>query len=116
MNEYNVGPWYVRVMMENMGNRLFSVNGSSKCYPLTRGICQGSANGPLSLSLHSNSTSKVITCSYYMDADDITIYTEGKTLREINKRLKIKMENIMEWCKENCMSINIDNTQMYVFP
>ncbi len=115
MNEYNIEPWYVKTMMANLKNRMFSVSGSKKCYPLTRGINQGSANGPLNFSLYINSISKVISCSYQIYADDIIIYTEGTTINEINLKLQLELENIMDWCKENKMSINFDKTKCMYF-
>lgn len=115
MNEYKLEPWYVKTMLANTKNRIFNVSGSDKCYPLSRGISQGSANAPLSFSLYINSISKVITCKYQMYADDIIIYTEGKTLNEINEKLQFEVDKILDWCEANCMKINFEKTKCMYF-
>ncbi len=113
MHEYNLESWYVDIMLANIRNRVFNINGNSKYYPLSRGICQGSAAGPLIFSLYIKS--KIMNCNYLIYADDITIYAEGTSLNEINDKLSSQMESIQKWSVENKISINYSKTKCMYF-
>jgi len=106
MTKFNLEPWIVKISNENLKFRVFKVDSSDKYYNLGRGICQGSANGPLTFSLYINDISDTITIPFLMYADEIVIYTEGKSYTEIVQKLKVEMEKIQNWSRDNCMSIN----------
>ncbi|CAL8076821.1 unnamed protein product [Orchesella dallaii] len=115
MCEYQLEPWYVETINNNMENRVFSFDFFSKQYPLTRGICQGSAKGPLAFSLFINDISRIIQCAHLMYADDIVIYVEGTSLAEISAKLISEMERVMDWCNENQVNINFEKTHCMFF-
>jgi len=115
MNEYELEPWYVETLHENFKHRVFSIDEGVKCYNLTRGLCQGSANGPLAFTLYIDSLSKLVNCAIIMYADDIVIYAEGKTLQEINEKLVENLAIIDKWCNDNFMLINYSKTKCMYF-
>jgi len=115
MYNYKIEPWLVNVTNENMKSRVFTIDSNEKCFNLTRGICQGSANGPVTLSLYINDIVNVINVAHLMYADDIVIYTEGQSIQEIAEKLRVEMLKIQEWCKVNSMSVNYDKTKLMFF-
>ncbi|CAL8083264.1 unnamed protein product [Orchesella dallaii] len=115
MYNFKLEPWIVKISNENLKFRVFTIDNQDKCYDLGRGICQGSAYGPLTFSLYINDISDTINIPFLMYADDIVIYTEGKSFSEIIAKLEQEMLQIQEWCKVNHMSINYDKTKLMFF-
>ncbi|CAL8119367.1 unnamed protein product [Orchesella dallaii] len=106
-NEFELEPYLVRILQDNMSGRVFSINNlGNRLYTMERGICQGSANGPLTFSLYINDIRKIITAAYLLYADDIVIYASGDNFKDIKDTLVADLERIQQWCSDNSMSIN----------
>ncbi|CAL8119410.1 unnamed protein product [Orchesella dallaii] len=84
-------------------------------FHLSRGICKGSANGPLTFSLYINDISETLDVAFIMYTDDIVIYCHGETMFEIIKTLKAEMLKIKDWCVRNHMSINYFKKNFMLF-
>jgi hypothetical protein len=52
-------------------NRVFKIDGNDKYYSMSRGVCQGSALGPLLFSLYINSVGSCFTSPFVLYADDL---------------------------------------------
>ncbi len=46
-----------------------------------------------------------------MYADDSTVSVSGKTIKDIEKKLKTSARQIATWCKENKVALNIEKTK-----
>lgn len=116
MMEYKLEPWYVELIYNNFNSRVFSFEHKGKCFSFLRGICQGSAKGPLAFSMFINGLSSVISiCKHLLYADDVVLYASGKSIQEINEKLNKDMESIVNWCSVNKVSINVEKTKVMYF-
>jgi len=115
MTEFKLEPWYVKILNENLRNRLFKLINNEKYYALPRGVPQGSALGPLLFSLYINNLDKVFSCPFLLYADDLVIYESGSNSVDIANKLVNEMEKLNLWCKDNFIDINFDKTKIMVF-
>ena len=80
---------------------------SQECH-LRTGVPQGSIIGPLLFLISFNDIVDVINQSRIVKyADDVVLYTEGKTTESINSKLTSDMANIANWLDENDLIINL---------
>ena len=92
------------------------VNGSFSSWKnVTRGVPQGSVLGPLLFNIYINDLllfiQNVDVCNY---ADDTTIYTCDKNLRDITHRLVHDCSVAFEWFPDNFMKLNADKCHLLV--
>ena len=82
---------------------------------VTRGVPQGSVLGPLSFNIYINDLllfiQNVDVCNY---ADDTTIYTCDKNLRNITHRLEHDCSVALKWFSDNFMKLNADKCHLLV--
>ena len=92
------------------------VNGSFSSWKnVTRGVPQGSVLGPLLFDIYINDLllfiQNVDVCNY---ADDTTIYTCDKNLRNITHRLEHDCSVALKWFSDNFMKLNADKCHLLV--
>ena len=79
----------------------------NKYYILNVGVPQGSVLGPLLFLMYVNDLRQnVLNHQCNMYADDAVIYTSGKTVTEVNDKLKKSMATVSAWYEKNKLSIN----------
>jgi hypothetical protein len=105
----------VKIIKEVFRNRVFKVSNSEKYYLMPRGVCQGSALGPLLFSLFINSICSCFSSPFLLYADDLVIYDSGINETEICKTLSLQLEKPCDWCDENGVSINFEKTKYMIF-
>ena len=92
------------------------VNGSSCSWKtVTRGVPQGSVLGPLLFNIYITDLllfiQNVDICN---SADDTTIYTYDKNLKDITQRLEHDCSVALEWFSDNFMKSNADKCHLLV--
>ena len=94
------------------------VNGSFSSWKnVTRGVPQGSVLGPLLFNIYINDLfyslfkMRIYVCNY---ANDTTIYTCDKNLRDITHRLEHDRSVALEWFADNFMKLNADKCHLLV--
>ena len=81
------------------------------------GVPQGSILGPLLFNIYINDLffdfidSSVHICNY---ADDNTLYTMGKNMSEIVEDLKMSMQKVNVWFKNNGLQLNVNKCELIV--
>ena len=82
---------------------------------VTRGVPQGSVLGPLLFNIYINDLLLFVQnadiCNY---ADDTTIYTCDKNLRDITHRLEHDFSVALEWFADNFVKLNADKCHLLV--
>jgi len=91
----------------------------SDSLPLTCGVPQGSALGPLLSLLHvyvndlPYNTSSLLT--FHLFADDTNIYYSCKNLDELESKLNHELKMVAEWMKSNRLALSILKTNFIIF-
>jgi hypothetical protein len=115
MTEFHLEPWYVTTIREIFRNRVFKIGSFLRYFRMTRGVCQGSALGPLLFSLFINSIGKSLTCPFLLYADDLVLYDNGGDVKAVLDRLYVELGKLSSWCKENGLQMNFEKTKFMVF-
>jgi hypothetical protein len=82
---------------------------------MPRGVCQGSALGPLLFSLYINSVSSCFTSPLLLYADDLVLFDCGTNEIDIITNLSLQLEKLVEWCTLNGVKINFQKTNFMIF-
>lgn len=86
------------------------VNGNySSEKDINLGVPQGSILGPLLFCIFINDLPLQLDSTHTecdMFADDTTLHSAGKTVPEIRRNLQESIEQVSQWCLNNCMLIN----------
>jgi hypothetical protein len=82
---------------------------------MPRGVCQGSALGPLLFSLYINSVGSCFTSPFLLYADDLVLYESGTDETAIINSLSLQIEKLCDWCELNGVAVNFDKTNFMIF-
>lgn len=88
--------------------------GFSDSFPVLSGVPQGSHLGPLLFNLFINDIATHISSDHLMFADDIKIFTVVQSITDQNG-LQVSLNNIVDWCSDNAMDLNISKCQVVSF-
>ena len=75
------------------------------------GVPQGSILGPLLFLLFINDLPLHTTVKTDLYADDATLYEINRSKEEIEKKLRLAIKDLANWCKQNGMIINTEKTK-----
>ena len=86
----------------------------SSSMPSLQGVPQVSILSPLLFIAFINDLPLYVNSNTDMYADDSTIYSNAKTIEELNVKLTHDMSNVHTWCNNNNMVINNSKTKAMV--
>ena len=107
--------WFSSYLLQRKQFVLFKGKQSEQSEIIT-GVPQGSILGPLFFIVFMNDmpmTTRTIT-NVDMYADDSTISACGKNVEEIEIKLNNDLEEISNWCDENRMVVNVEETKIMI--
>ena len=91
-------------------------NYTSAYQPLTTGVPQGSTLGPLLFLLYINDLPLPLQhTKNILFADTTCIYVSGSDPAELNRKVQTDLNNIVTWCMENQLTLNVDKTQFVTY-
>jgi hypothetical protein len=102
-------------MKEIFRNRVFKIDDNNKYYSMPRGVCQGSALGPLLFSIFIISVGSCFASPFLLYADDLVFYDSGTDESVIINNLSLQLEKSWDWCELNGVNINFDKTNFMIF-
>ena len=111
---YNLQADTIKFITSFLTDRLQVVvsNSSSSCFlPLNYGVPQGSVLGPLLFSIYINDLPLSIQACCELFADDTTIHSSHSDLATTTKMLQDSVDNLVEWAKQNHMSLHPSKTK-----
>jgi len=117
-NKNKLPPYLIKLLYSYFQNRKFILkNGNfvSNKYDIKAGVPPGSILGSLFYSLYVNDISSAINLDYLLYCDDLVIYTDCKTYNEGVQKLSICLNELVKWCDENGLKLNVDKTKWMVF-
>ena len=88
-------------------------NDISETLPINIGVPQGSVLGPLPFLIYINDFHNIVTYSdIHHFADDTNLLYASKSIKDINRRVKLDLKNIIYWLRANNISLNADKTEL----
>ena len=98
-------------------NQFVSVEGvDSNCKNLDYGVPQGSILGPLLFVIYINDLPGMNDLAQFiLYADDANIIISGDSILEIEEKINILCERLMEWVRVNGLLINLKKTNYMLF-
>ena len=105
---------FLRSYLENRLQRVYVHGKFSSDGVLKFGVPQGSVLGPLLFCIFMNDLPLEITPSSVscdMFADDTTLHAAGKTVHQIQQNLQQGVDDVFNWCSDNCMLIHPSKTK-----
>jgi hypothetical protein len=115
MTEYKIEPWYVWIIKEIFRNRVFRVDINDKYNCMPRGVCQGSALGPLLFCSYINSVGSCFSSPFLLYADDLVLFDSGIDEVAIINSLLTHIEKMCDWCEANGVNMNFEKTNFMIF-
>lgn len=83
---------------------------------ITHGVPQGSVLGPVLFLLFINDVTNIIDPSaIFLYADDTVLYQSGTSVREVHRQLQVKLDQFVDWCRMNNLTLNIKKTKSFNF-
>ena len=111
----NVLKWCTNYL-SNRSQCTFVNNVKSRLLPVTCGVPQGSALGPLFFLVYVNDIHDAVqSCGVKIYADDTVLYQSGVNCNEAETKLEDSVNKFKEWCDVNVLTINASKTKVMVF-
>lgn len=85
--------------------------------PMTvkRGVPQGSILGPLLFILYINDLPEIVEENVLLYADDTTVSFGAASIGELTQKIEHAITHMNTWFDENCLTLNINKTQLIRF-
>ena len=91
-------------------------NERSEIQTIKYGVPQGSILGPLLFLIYINDLSRSIKNSkIHHFADDTNLLYASSSLKDINKRIKFDLSNLVQWLWTNKIVLNVNKTDIVIF-
>ena len=91
-------------------------NERSEIQTIKYGVPQGSILGPLLFLIYINDLSRSIKNSkIHHFADDANLLYASSSLKDINKRIKFDLSNLVQWLWTNKIVLNVNKTDIVIF-
>ena len=110
-----VHSWFASYLHNRM--QYTSVNGhSSSKLPVSCGVPQGSVLGPILFLLYINDLPCAVPGQKIkLFADDTNLFVSAKTIRELEHKANLQIQNISKWLIANRLHLNIEKTCYSIF-
>lgn len=96
--------WFVSYL-ENRSQLVVVKGFSSVTTRVPSGVPQGSHLGPILFLIFINDLPNVIRSKVKLYADDLKVYRQIREQKDVDD-LQVDLDNISQWCEQNCMSLN----------
>ena len=118
INIFNLSYGIVALVIGFLSNRSFCIkigNFMSKSFEESRGIGQGTVNGPLFYILFFDKVKSILSdCMYSIFADDLAVYiSDTDPVRGID-RMQVILERLDNFCKSIGINMSYDKTKMMI--
>lgn len=113
-----VGPalTFISSYLSNRKQAVFISNVISSFKTTNKGVPQGSILGPILFLIYINDLPACLTsCEPFLYADDTTILSCSTSVVSVTSNLSNDFNNILLWCRNNCLHINATKTTFMVF-
>ena len=101
----------------NNQKQFVTLNGSDSPFkPVSTGVPQGSALGPLLFLVYINGLHKSVKYSkVYHFADDTNMLLSGNSQKNVAKQTNFDLKNLSQWLKADKLSLNFTKTELILF-
>ena len=109
---------WISSYLENRKIKTKLNNQTSTTSELICGVPQGSVLGPTLFLCYINdlaAMTKDLGLCISLYADDAVIYCSNYDSYFVNTRLELALQNVIEWCSNNYININIDKTKFCIY-
>lgn len=113
-----VGPplTFISSYCSNRKQAIFISNVTSSFKTTNKGVPQGSILGLILFLTYINDLPTCLTsCEPFLYADDTTILSSSTSVASVTSNLSNDFNNILLWCRNNCLHINATKTTFMVF-
>ena len=86
----------------------------SSLIPVTSGVPQGRHLSPIFFNSYINDLRHYIACTFCAFADDLKMYRIVNCLND-TVELQHDLDELVQWCKDNHLSLNIDKCKIITF-
>lgn len=88
----------------------------SESFFMTRGCPQGSSLSGITFCVFINDIKYIFkNCKFCYYADGLALYVAAESVSEANELLQQDINRLTEWCKTNCIKINVQKTKSMMF-
>ena len=97
---------WINNFLVNRSQQVVLKGSTSKSFPVSSGVPQGSVMGPLLFLIYVNDIPEQVGCSISMFADDTKIYTTVKDITD-SYRLQADLNSLVKWARDWLLRFNV---------